>query len=118
MLLLISSTVLSDEDNKVILTKIKHPESGCFIFAKKAYRDCLSAYHSDNPDKYDCAYNGDNETVEVESCYSALAKEAHDPSSQDGAHNTNDNVHQRALLGISLHNNRSDPSCNCPKNDP
>lgn len=41
MLLLISSTVSSDEYNKVILTKIKHHEGGCFIFVKKAYRAML-----------------------------------------------------------------------------
>lgn len=41
MLLLISSTVFSDAEHKVILTKIKHSEGGYFIFVKNPYAEML-----------------------------------------------------------------------------
>lgn len=61
-------------------------------------------------DEDDSAQERDEEAVKVESCRSALAKEAHDPPAQYRTDDAYYDVKERALLGVGLHDDGCYPT--------
>lgn len=69
-------------------------------------------------EKDDGSKECDQEAIEVEASHVAFSDNAHNPSAEKGAENTDDNIHDCTLAGVSVHDFGRDPANECSKNDP
>ncbi len=61
--------------------------------------------------------DGDDEAPHIEATHATCSEEVEDPTTDDGSHDTNDDIEEYPLLCISLHDKRCDPSDETTEND-
>ena len=80
---------------------------------------CMALAQSfDDINKDNCPYECYDETVEIETRNTGLTEERHNPATDDGADDTDDDIEENALLAIRVHQKRCDPADDAAEDDP
>ncbi len=77
----------------------------------------LAVQGFDDRDEHHGADKCDDETLNIETAYAAIAEEADQPATKDRANNTDDDIEEDALLSIGVHEERCDPANDATEDD-
>lgn len=81
-------------------------------------RTALASNRAHDADKYNCADKCHYKTIDVESGDTGLAKKTHNPAAKNSTDDTDDDVHERALLSVCAHDFGCDPTNKGAEDDP
>lgn len=82
-------------------------------------QNSLSTTHSpDDGNQHHGAEHRNEQAIQIKTGHTALAKKGHDEATKNRANDTDNDIHERALLCIGLHDQRRNPARDRTKDNP